>query len=68
MGNTPISRFAAATLRWRSLLGISVGLFLAWDLLNAALAIYALQWRWIGDLFRRPDGTVRPRSAQDAGG
>lgn len=26
--------------RWRSLLGVSVGLFLAWGLLNAALAIY----------------------------
>jgi hypothetical protein len=40
MGNTPIPRSAAATLRWRSFLGISVGLFLAWGLLNAALAIY----------------------------
>lgn len=26
--------------RWRSLLGMSVGLFLAWGLLNAAVAIY----------------------------
>ena len=28
------------TYRWRSLLGMSVALFLAWGLLNAALAIY----------------------------
>lgn len=29
-----------ARFRWRSLLGMSVGLFLAWGVLNAALAVY----------------------------
>jgi hypothetical protein len=38
--DTSIAQSATATFRWRSPLGASVGLFLAWGLLNAALAIY----------------------------
>jgi hypothetical protein len=37
---TAASRLPAPDFRWRSLLGVSVTLFLAWGLLNAALAVY----------------------------
>lgn len=35
-----VAELPTARFRWRSLLGTSVGLFLAWGLLNAALAVY----------------------------
>ena len=34
------TRDMTIAFRWRSVLGLSVGLFLAWGLINAALAIY----------------------------
>ena len=37
---TAAARLPTPRFRWRSLLGLSVTLFLAWGLLNAALAIY----------------------------